>query len=168
MIDDCRGVACHEAENEDIKITLEIYPDKDARGRSRLFRNSQVLTMISAPKGVLRFAALKMLSSSSLSGTDLANQIRRVTGGEWSPGPGSVYLILAELLKKGLITELPKREGNVRRYIISGKGKEELIRLTKATESDVARQLRLLAVYSALAGRNDLNAKVLSLTETLK
>ncbi len=125
------------------------------------------MATISVPKGVLRLAALKMLSESSLSGTDLAGQIRRVTGGEWNPGPGSIYLILGELLKKGLITELPKREGNTRRYIISGKGKEELARLTKETESDVARQLRLLAVYSALAGRKELKEKVLSLADKL-
>jgi len=123
--------------------------------------------MISVPKGVLRLAALKMLSESTLSGTDLAAQIRRVTGNEWNPGPGSIYLVLGDLHKKGLITELPKREGNVRRYIISGKGKEELARLTKETESDVARQLRLLAVYSALAGRKELRAKVMSLAESL-
>jgi DNA-binding PadR family transcriptional regulator len=123
--------------------------------------------MISVPKGVLRLAALKMLSESSLSGTDLAAQIRRVTGGVWNPGPGSIYLMLGELLKKGLITELPKREGNVRRYIISAKGKEELTRLAKETESDVARQLRLLAVYSSLAGRKELKAKLLSLADGL-
>ncbi len=123
--------------------------------------------MISVPKGVLRLAALKMLSESSLSGTDLAGQIRRATSGEWNPGPGSIYLILGDLLKKGLITELPKREGNVRRYIISSKGKEELARLTRETDSDVARQLRLLAVYSALAGRKELKAKVLALVNEL-
>jgi len=123
--------------------------------------------MISVPKGVLRLAALKMLSESSLSGTDLAGQIRRVTDGEWNPGPGSIYLILSELLRKGLITELPKREGNVRRYIISGKGKEELAKLFKETDSDVARQLRLLAVYSSLAGKKELKAKILSLTDSL-
>ena len=123
--------------------------------------------MISAPKGVLRLAALKMLSESSLSGSGLAEQVRRVTGGEWNPGPGSIYLILGELLKKGLITELPKREGNMRRYIISGKGKEELARMTKQTETDVSRQLRLLAVYSALAGRKELKAKVQALADGL-
>lgn len=122
---------------------------------------------ISVPKGVLRLAALKMLSESSLSGTDLAAQIRRVTGGEWNPGPGSIYLILGELLRKGLITELPRREGNTRRYIISGKGKEELIRLTKETESDVARQLRLLGLYSALAGRKELKERIISLADGL-
>ena len=123
--------------------------------------------MISVPKGVLRLAALKMFSESSLSGTDLANEIRRVTGGEWSPGPGSIYLIIAELLKKGMITELPKREGTMRRYIISSKGKEELSRLTKETESDVGRQLRLLALYSTLAGRKELKAKIAALADNL-
>ena len=123
--------------------------------------------MISAPKGILKLAALKMFSESSLSGTDLAEQIRRVTGGEWSPGPGSIYLLLKELLKKGMITELPKREGNVRRYIISGKGKDELTRLSRQTESDVARQLRLLAVYSSLAGRSELRGKVTELADAL-
>jgi DNA-binding PadR family transcriptional regulator len=123
--------------------------------------------LISAPKGVLRLAALKMLSESSMSGSDLTKEIERVTGGEWRPGPGSIYLILGELLEKGLITELTKREGNVRRYIISGKGKAELEKMTRATEGDVARQLKLLAVYSSLAGKQDLERKVRSLAETV-
>ena len=123
--------------------------------------------MISAPKGVLRLAALKMLSESSLSGTDLAAQVQRVTQGEWRPGPGSIYLVLGELLKKGLITELPKREGNVRRYIISAKGKGELARLSGETLSDVRRQVNLLAVYSALAGDAGLERKVRSFAGTL-
>jgi len=123
--------------------------------------------LISAPKGVLRLAALKMLSESSMSGTDFSKEIGRATGGEWRPGPGSIYLILGELLKKGLITELTKREGNVRRYIISGKGKAELEKMTQATERDIARQLKLLAVYSSLAGKHELERKIRSLTETL-
>jgi len=123
--------------------------------------------LISAPKGVLRLAALKILSESSMSGTDLSKEIGRATGGEWRPGPGSIYLILGELLKKGLITELTKREGNVRRYIISGKGKAELERMAMATERDIARQLKLLAVYSSMAGKHDLETKVRSLAEAL-
>lgn len=119
--------------------------------------------MISAPKGVLRLAALRLLSESSMSGTDLSSQVERVTDGEWKPGPGSVYLILGELHKKGLISELPKREGNVRRYVISAKGKEELAKLSKATESDVSRQLKLLAVYCSLTGKPELQKKLQAL-----
>jgi DNA-binding PadR family transcriptional regulator len=116
--------------------------------------------MISAPKGVLRLAALRLLSESSLSGTDLAQQIERVSPGEWSPGPGSIYLILGELRERVLITELPKRQGNVRRYVISGKGKEELSRMLKGTSKDVERQLKLLAVYSLLGGREDIHRRI--------
>ena len=123
--------------------------------------------MIGVPKGMLRLAALKLLSGSSMSGTDLAQHIKRVTLGAWNPGPGSVYLILAELHKKGLISELPKRGGNVRRYIISGRGKEELARLARETEPDVTRQLKLLAVYSDLAGRKELKSKIQALADTL-
>jgi DNA-binding PadR family transcriptional regulator len=123
--------------------------------------------MISAPKGVLRLAALKILSESSMSGSDLAEEIGRVTGGEWRPGPGSIYLILGELLEKGLITELTKREGNTRRYIVSGKGKAELEKLARDAEGDVARQLKLLALYASLAGKHDLEMKVKSLAETV-
>ena len=124
--------------------------------------------MISAPKGVLRMAALKMLSESSLSGAGLAEEVGRVSGGEWKPGPGSIYLILGDLLRKGLITELTKREGNVRRYIISGKGKVELEKMERATEYDVARQLKLLGVYLTLAGKDDLGIKVKALAETVR
>lgn len=121
--------------------------------------------MISAPKGVLRLAALRLLSESSMSGTDLSRQVERITNGEWKPGPGSVYLLLGELLRKGLIAELPRREGNIRRYIISNKGKEELARLSKETEASVKKQLKLLAVYSSLAGRPELRAKIHSVFE---
>ncbi len=124
--------------------------------------------MISAPKGILRLAALKLLSESSMSGTDLARQMERVSSGEWKPGPGSLYLLLSELLRKGLVTELPKREGNTRRYIVSSKGKEELSRLSKETEKDVTRQLKLLAVYSKLAGRGEMSRRIFLVADELR
>lgn len=95
----------------------------------------------------------------------MAKQVAKVTGGEWKPGPGSVYLVLGDLLKKGLIAELPRKEGNVRRYIVSSKGKEELARLSRETETDVKRQLRLLCAYSSLAGKPELGASIRSLLE---
>jgi DNA-binding PadR family transcriptional regulator len=104
-----------------------------------------------------------MLSESSMSGSDLAEEIKRITEGDWRPSPGSIYLMLKELLNKGLITELTKREGSIRRYIISSKGKVELEKLEQNAEEDVTRQLRLLAVYSSLAGNHNLEKRVRSL-----
>ena len=123
--------------------------------------------MIDVPKGMLKLAALKLLSESTLSGVDLAREIGRVSGGEWNPGPGSVYRILSELVKRSLITELPKREGNTRRYIISVRGKEELARLSKQGDADVARQLRLRGVYAALGGRAELKDRTTVLADSI-
>jgi hypothetical protein len=39
--------------------------------------------------------------------------------------------------------------------------------MARDAEGDVARQLRLLAVYSSLAGKHELEKKVRSLTATL-
>ncbi|HUI86689.1 MAG TPA: PadR family transcriptional regulator [Nitrososphaerales archaeon] len=124
--------------------------------------------MISAPKGLLRLATLRLLSESSMSGTALAEHIARVSEGEWKPGPGSIYLILGELLRQGLITELPKRGGNLRRYVISSRGKDELSKLSREASNGVGRQLRLLAVYSALSGRTDIQKALLSASNDIK
>ncbi len=119
------------------------------------------MPMISVPKGLLRLAALRLLSESSLSGANLRQEIVRASNGTWNPGPGSIYFMLRELLKKGLIVELPKRGGGTtRRYVISSRGREELERLAKESETEVSRQLRLLSFYSFLAGRVDLQKTV--------
>ncbi len=124
--------------------------------------------MISVPKGLLRLAALRMLSESSLSGADLQNQIVRTSSGTWHPGPGSIYFILRELLKMGFIVEVPKRGGGTtRRYIISSKGREELAKLSKDAEKEVGRQLNLLSFYSFLTGKSMLQQKVQSLSSQL-
>jgi len=103
-----------------------------------------------------------------MSGTALAEHIARVSEGEWKPGPGSIYLILGELLRQGLITELPKRGGNLRRYVISSRGKDELSKLSREASNGVGRQLRLLAVYSALSGRTDIQKALLSASNDIK
>jgi DNA-binding PadR family transcriptional regulator len=124
--------------------------------------------MISAPKGVLRLTALKLLSESSLSGTDLAKQVERVSSGVWKPGPGSVYLILGELLNKGMIVEVAKREGNRRRYIISAKGKTELSHLASAAEEGIGRQLKLLSLYAGMADNSKLQSRLLEVVKEMK
>lgn len=124
--------------------------------------------MISAPRGMLRIAALRLLADSSLSGSDLSEQINRLSSGEWAPSPGSIYFILKELLNEGLIIELPRRDGNIRRYIISNKGKEELSKLSRDIGKEVRKQLNLLSFYSMLCGRDDLGKKMLELAEEIR
>ncbi len=100
---------------------------------------------ISAPKGLLKLVSLQLFSTSSLSGAELQEQIRKTSDGIWKPGPGSIYFLLEELRKGALIVELPSRGGTVRRYVISNKGKAELAKLKSEVDGEVKRQLKILA-----------------------
>jgi len=101
--------------------------------------------MISAPRGLLKLVSLQLFSESSLSGAELQEEIRKTSDGVWTPGPGSIYLLLEGLRDADCIVELPHRGGTTRRYVISNKGKAELARLREKTDDEVRRQLRLLA-----------------------
>jgi DNA-binding PadR family transcriptional regulator len=110
------------------------------------------MTMISAPRGILRLAMLKLLSESSLSGLELQRQIERTSPGNWRPGPGSIYYVLSELRRKEMIVELPHKGGTTRRYVISSKGRPELSKLSAEGRREIRRQLELLAFYASLVG----------------
>jgi DNA-binding PadR family transcriptional regulator len=121
-----------------------------------------------APKGILRLVALKLLSQSSLSGAELQDQIVNETQSKWSLGPGSIYFMLSELRQKGFIVEVPRKEGVVRRYVISSRGREELHKLSGAASKDVRHQLELLSYFSSAAGDKALSEKLGILARELK
>ncbi|MGD0637920.1 MAG: helix-turn-helix transcriptional regulator [Nitrososphaerales archaeon] len=116
--------------------------------------------MASAPRGLLRLIALQMLSESSLSGSELQEQIRRSSAGAWEPGPGSIYFMVAELRKGDLIVELPLTTGTTRRYVISNKGRAELERLRGTVQKETRKQLEILAYYCELAGDRKLSSSI--------
>ena len=116
--------------------------------------------MASAPRGLLRLIALQMLSESSLSGSELQEQIRRSSAGAWEPGPGSIYFMVAELRKGDLIVELPPTTGTTRRYVISNKGRAELERLRGTVQKETRKQLEILAYYCELAGDRKLSSSI--------
>lgn len=93
--------------------------------------------------------------------------IARESEGRWRPGPGSIYLILGELLKRGFIVELPKRGGTVRRYVIASKGREELARLSREAEPEVAKLAKLLSLYAMSAGNEKLRKSIESFASEL-
>jgi DNA-binding PadR family transcriptional regulator len=123
--------------------------------------------MISAPRGIIRLAALRLLSQSSLSGIELQEQIERSSPSRWRPGPGSIYFVLKELREGDLIVELPHRGGTTRRYVISSKGRNELSRLSKDVKTKIRRQLELLSFYCSLAGDSEIEERLKSLAREI-
>jgi DNA-binding PadR family transcriptional regulator len=78
---------------------------------------------VGVPKGLLRFVVLKMLSEKPMSGAEIVEQIELQTGGRWKPSPGSLYPLLAWMLKKGFTKEASKGTEGLKRYIFTDEGR---------------------------------------------
>ena len=62
------------------------------------------------PRGFLRLYLLRRISDKPAHGYDLMQEIRTKTHGAWSPGSGSTYPILKELVAQGLIIAEPSKK----------------------------------------------------------
>ena len=69
----------------------------------------------------LRTWIIMMIQRSPRNGAEIMAEIETMTQGWWRPSPGSVYPVLDDLTKEGLIN---KREDG--RYELTGKGKESI------------------------------------------
>ena len=84
--------------------------------------SNQVGKTVGVPRGLLRFLVLKMLSEKPMSGTEIAEQINEQTGGRWKPSSGSIYPLLAWMLKKGFTKESLKAVDGLKRYSFTVEG----------------------------------------------
>jgi len=66
-------------------------------------------------------AIVTMLASSPKNGVELMDEIERMTQGWWRPSPGSVYPVLEQLTKDGMVK---KRDDG--RYELTDKASDEL------------------------------------------
>ena len=81
---------------------------------------------VGVPRGLLRFLVLKMISEKPMSGTEIVEQIAEQTGGRWKPSSGSIYPLLALMLKKGFTRESIRREDGLKRYSFTIEGSKFL------------------------------------------
>ena len=78
------------------------------------------------PKGFLRQKTLELLGEKPMSGSEIAEEILRRTSGQWKPGPGSIYPLLAWLQKNGYAVEQPVEKSGMKRYTLTETGREFL------------------------------------------
>ena len=90
----------------------------------RLRHNGWIRRSVSIPKGFLSYGALRILSRTPMSGSELMEEIERRTG--WRPSPGSIYPLLAKLKEGSLIEEAESKETCMKRFSLTEKGKEML------------------------------------------
>ena len=99
---------------------------------------------LGVPRGLLRFLVLKLLSEKPMAGAEIVEEISVQTNGRWKPSPGSIYPLLAWMLKRGFTTELPKNPEGFKRYMFTPAGQiflEKQIRLGQ----DFVRKMEFLA-----------------------
>lgn len=78
------------------------------------------------PKGFLRQKTLELLGEKPMSGSEITEEIFRRTSGQWKPGPGSIYPLLAWLKKNGYAVEQPVEKSGIKRYTLTEIGREFL------------------------------------------
>ncbi|MEM1583452.1 MAG: PadR family transcriptional regulator [Nitrososphaerota archaeon] len=78
--------------------------------------------MAVAPKGLLRYYVLEILSKEPKSGSDIMDFVEEYSGGLWRPSPGSIYPLLELLRDKGYIKEIQRGETTTRKYTLTEKG----------------------------------------------
>jgi DNA-binding PadR family transcriptional regulator len=77
---------------------------------------------LGVPRGLLRFLVLEMLSGKPMAGAEIAEEIEIQTKGRWKPSPGSIYPLMAWMLRKGFTVELPKNPDGFKRYSFTPAG----------------------------------------------
>ena len=101
---------------------------KGRRGRGRMFAG-----------GELRLVLLKLIADEPRHGYELMRAIEELTGGAYSPSPGTVYPTLSLLEDEGAIEECldAESEGSRKAFAATEAGKAELVQ--KAEEARPAR-----------------------------
>jgi DNA-binding PadR family transcriptional regulator len=73
---------------------------------------------------VLRYVVLLLMKQGHMSGSELMDAIEDYTG--WRPSPGSMYPLLAELDRQGLITQAPSDDPYLKQFAITPAGRRSV------------------------------------------
>jgi DNA-binding PadR family transcriptional regulator len=120
-----------------------------------------------APKGLLKMLILKFASSRPVTGVEIMEDVPKMTEGLWLPSPGSVYYLLGEMEKDGLLLHVPTGEPGVKRYVSSEKGKLLFDNFKLDIKKNLYRQLVMLRVLSDLAENSTLSESISSIAKKI-
>ncbi|TXT55962.1 MAG: hypothetical protein BAJATHORv1_30346 [Candidatus Thorarchaeota archaeon] len=108
----------------------------------------------SVPRGLLRFAILRMMMDDEMSGADVMQTLSAHSDGKWTPSPGSIYPLLSSMEEDGLIHEV-RTEGRSRIYKTSELGADKL-RTMLEQKVDVDHRVRIgRVIWNILIDVND-------------
>lgn len=109
-------------------------------------RKHWIKHMAVAPKGLLRYYVLELLSEEPRSGSEIMNLVEERSGGLWRPSPGSIYPLLEWLKSRGYIKETQSDETSTKKYTLTEKGMR-LLEEQRKVKAFMARSCKLFAPY---------------------
>jgi len=116
-------------------------------------------------KGGLRIIVMKILSKGDSTGYGLIKKIKKETG-FWEPSPGSMYPLMNELLKKGLVKCAKKKNQKIYSITSQGKKSYQKINLKKSKiQKEIIESIKFL---ETLGGSKEESGKILKLFGNLE
>ena len=96
-------------------------------------------------RGFLWVTILRLYDSNpTLSGTDIKEKISEMHHLNWDPSPGSIYPVLKELTKDGLIALVDENDKKNKDYYLTDRGSKLLVSLQNDVFAFKARPLHML------------------------
>lgn len=102
--------------------------------------------------GLLEVFILSRAHRGEVSGKLICDELSTITSGKWTPSPGTVYPLLARLVKDGFIKATKNQVGREVTYIITPTGLKafENKRMALATHGDASMSIMLPVFISIL------------------
>ena len=133
----------------------------------RASHESNLPLKIGGPRGFLRIYILYQISKRPMSGYDIISELSTVTGGTWHPGSGSIYPILKDLKRLGLIEPASKGKRAKLVYALTKKGRKDLAdegkTINKMTYEFATRYNRIRVAMAGLISAENLGTLVIEL-----
>ncbi len=96
---------------------------------------------VSAPRGLLKMITLELGTRKPVNGIAITLYVTELSNGIWKPSPGSIYYLLNELERKGLLSLLTLRKNPPFDYVTTKKGQETLSVFSKVAKEAAIKQL---------------------------
>ncbi len=94
----------------------------------------------------LKQVILNVLKDREMTGSQIIDEIEKLTLGMWRPSPGSIYPALDQLEQDGLL-RISRVDGWKKYYELTKKGREELGKFEGGGVNDVVLQLEFVIRY---------------------
>lgn len=88
------------------------------------YHTSRRRHMIDIPRGLLANIVLRIMKQEPMSGSDIIEEIEKVTG--WKPSHGSIYPLLERLSREEFIKPIESEVPGVKPYALTDKGREKI------------------------------------------